>query len=130
MNTRRITDSKQSPLFDFFFGDIPPKFVQNTEKRYNVYRDQDKIVLEFALAGFKKEEIEAKLLENSVLMINARKQSQDEALEYLYKGISDKSVSYQFSVPNVEVLSTVFENGILSITLLKHQKKETLLQIE
>ena len=91
---------------------------------YNVIRiNENKIVLEFAVAGFKKDDISI-TTEKSVLSIKAEKQESDEK-KYLHKGIAARKFSRSFNLPEYyEVESAGFEDGILYIDLIRNIPEE------
>jgi molecular chaperone IbpA len=91
---------------------------------YNVIRiNEDKIVLEFAVAGFKKDDISI-TTEKNVLSIKAEKPEADEK-KYLHKGIAARKFSRSFNLPEYyEVESAGFEDGILYIDLIRNIPEE------
>ena len=91
---------------------------------YNVIRiNEDKIVLEFAVAGFKKDDISIST-EKSILSIKAEKSESDEK-KYLHKGIAARKFSRSFNLPEYyEVESAGFEDGILYIDLIRNIPEE------
>ena len=106
---------------DKFFSTTP---ATNTYPPYNVVRiNDDKIVMEFAVAGFKKDEISI-TAEKNVLSINAEKPDADDK-KYLHKGIATRRFTRSFSLPEYyEVDSAGFENGILYINLVRNIPEE------
>ncbi len=91
---------------------------------YNIVRINDnKVVMEFAVAGFKKDEISI-VTEKNVLSIQADKPEREEK-NYVYKGIAARKFSRSFSLPEFyEVESAGFEDGILYIDLIKNVPEE------
>ena len=106
---------------DKFFSTTP---VANTYPPYNVVRiDDDKIVMEFAVAGFKKDEIGI-TTEKNVLSIKAEKPDADDK-KYLHKGIATRKFTRSFSIPEYyEVDSAGFEDGILYVNLTRNIPEE------
>jgi molecular chaperone IbpA len=102
---------------DKFFSTTP---ATNTYPPYNVVRiNDDKIVMEFAVAGFKKDEISI-TTEKNVLSINAEKPDADDK-KYLHKGIAARRFTRSFSLPEYyEVDSAGFEDGILYVYLVRN----------
>ena len=96
----------------------------NSYPPYNVVKiDDDKIVMEFAVAGFKKDNISV-TTEKNVLSIVAEKPDTDEK-EYLHKGIAARKFSRSFVLPEYyEVESAGFEDGILYVDLIKNIPEE------
>lgn len=91
---------------------------------YNVVKiDDDKIVMEFAVAGFKKDDISI-TTEKNVLSIKAEKPDADEK-KYLHKGIAARKFSRAFTLPEYyEVETAGFEDGILYIDLIRNIPEE------
>jgi molecular chaperone IbpA len=106
---------------DKFFSTTP---ATNTYPPYNVVRiNDDKIVMEFAVAGFKKDEISI-TAEKNVLSIIAEKPDADDK-KYLHKGIAARRFTRSFSLPEYyEVDSAGFEDGILYINLVRNIPEE------
>ena len=106
---------------DKFFSTTP---ATNTYPPYNVVRiNDDKIVMEFAVAGFKKDEISI-TAEKNVLSINAEKPDADDK-KYLHKGIAARRFTRSFSLPEYyEVDSAGFEDGILYVYLIRNIPEE------
>jgi molecular chaperone IbpA len=106
---------------DKFFSTTP---ATNTYPPYNVVRiNDDKIVMEFAVAGFKKDEISI-TAEKNVLSINAEKPDADDK-KYLHKGIAARRFTRSFSLPEYyEVDSAGFEDGILYVYLVRNIPEE------
>lgn len=91
---------------------------------YNIVKiDEDKIVMEFAVAGFKKDDISI-TTEKNVLSIKADKPDTDEK-SYLHKGIAARKFTRSFTLPEYfEVESAGFEDGILYIDLIRNIPEE------
>lgn len=88
------------------FGTYPP---------HNVIKiDEDNYTIEFAVAGFKSEDIDLEIMD-SVLRITGGKKDERE---YSHKGISSKNFFKTFTLADyVVVTGSTLENGILSIQL-------------
>ena len=115
----------------YAFGNLAQEFEKvfsNTHTSsyppYNIVKiDENKVVMEFAVAGFKKGDISI-TTEKSVLSIVAEKPEQEEK-KYLYKGIAARKFSRSFALPEFyEVESAGFEDGILYIDLIKNVPEE------
>ena len=116
---------------DPFYGTLAQEFekmfaqpVKATYPPYNVVKiDDDKIVMEFAVAGFKKDDISI-TTEKNVLSIVAEKPETDEKT-YLHKGIAARKFSRSFNLPEYfEVESAGHADGILYIDLIKNVPEE------
>lgn len=99
---------------------------RNSESNYypphNVLKlSDDSFALEFAVAGFKQEELEV-LLDKNSLVISGKKKSDDESqitdISYHYKGISTRSFKKSFQLEKyLEVTNVSLSDGILKILL-------------
>jgi molecular chaperone IbpA len=89
-------------------GNFPP---------YNVIKqDDDTFIIEFAVAGFSKDDITVKQEKNALIIEGEIEE--DKEKEYVHKGIATRSFSRAFALAeHVEVMDAGFKNGILSITL-------------
>jgi molecular chaperone IbpA len=90
---------------------------------YNVAKiDDDKFVMEFAAAGFTKEDIDISV-EKGVITIKGEKK--DEEKEYLHKGIAARKFVRSFTLPEYfEVDRAGMEHGILYIDLIRNIPEE------
>jgi molecular chaperone IbpA len=102
---KRLTDFSES------FPKIP------TYPPYNIKKtDENTYVIEVAVAGFGKQDIEL-ILENGILTIKGNI-SGDEGTEYLFKGIADRAFTRTFTLADtVEVKNADLINGMLKIWL-------------
>ncbi|MEY4331444.1 MAG: hypothetical protein RLZZ196_182 [Bacteroidota bacterium] len=115
--------------FGAFGLDIDKFFQVSTQSPayppYNIVKvNDDKVVMEFAVAGFKKDEISI-TTEKNVLTIKADKPNNEPAKNYLHKGIAARKFSRSFNLPEYyEVESAGFEDGILYIDLVRNVPEE------
>lgn len=94
---------------------------------YNVIRfTDDEYVLQFAVAGFRKDDISI-TTEKSILKITgqmAEPQFEDDA-GYIHKGIAGRKFNRSFTIPEYfEVDWAGLEDGILSVSLLRNVPEE------
>jgi molecular chaperone IbpA len=84
---------------------------------YNIKKvDESRYVIELAVAGFGKSEIDIELQEG-LLSIRGKIDPVDNT-EYLYKGIAERGFKREFTLAdNVEVKSSTLVNGMLKIWL-------------
>lgn len=87
--------------------------------KYNIIQeDEGKYVVEVALAGYDRSELEVWTQEN-VLHVGTVKSFNDDKA-YLHKGIARRGFTRTWQLgDDLEVVSSKFENGILSIKLEK-----------
>jgi molecular chaperone IbpA len=116
---------------DPFIGSFAQEFekafrtpTNTTYPPHNVIKvNDDKIVMEFAVAGFKKDDISI-TTEKNVLSIKAEKPDTDDK-NYLYKGIAARKFTRLFDLPEYfEVTDAWFEDGILYIDLIRNIPEE------
>ena len=84
---------------------------------YNIFKvEENKHCVELAVAGFAQEDLDIEVVEHT-LTITGKKEGKDER-NYSHKGISSRKFKRQFVLAEyVEVVESVLENGILTITL-------------
>jgi molecular chaperone IbpA len=79
--------------------------------------------MEFAVAGFKRDEISV-TTEKNALTIKSTKDEADEK-NYLHKGIAARKFTRSFTLPEYfEVESASVDNGILYIDLIRNIPEE------
>jgi molecular chaperone IbpA len=107
--------------FDSFFNTLDS--ITGTDVKgyphYNIKKlDDNKWIIELALAGFSKDDIDIEVKDN-VMTING--ELKEENNEFVYKGISSRKFSKSFTLAEfTECESAQMENGILSIVLEKN----------
>ena len=86
---------------------------------FNLKKVEDnKYVIEMAVAGFAKQDIELTLEDNKLVIKGNTASSNDEATAYLHKGIADRAFTRQFTLAdNVEINNAHMINGMLKIWL-------------
>lgn len=84
---------------------------------YNIRKvDETKYVIELAVAGFGKHDIEVEMADG-ILTIKGETKT-DEATEYLYKGIADRAFTRNFTLADsVEIKNAELINGMLKVWL-------------
>jgi len=89
---------------------------------YNIKKvDDNKYVIEIAVAGFSKQELEV-TMDDSVLTVSGslsvNDQITDSVTQYLHKGISERAFTRKFTLADaVEVKNAEYINGMLKIWL-------------
>lgn len=113
------------PFFNRFNQTL--RTTQNNYPPYNLINVADSLfILEFALAGFDKDEVSI-TIENGQLKISGQRSEveEDESVTYLHKGIAARKFSTVFNLPEyMEVEQALFSNGILEVTLEKRIPEE------
>ena len=84
---------------------------------FNVVKDGDHYIVEVALAGIDKKDLDVEVQENT-LSISYESSNKEESDNKLYRGIAQRSFRRQFSLAeDVEVTGASFKNGLLKIDL-------------
>jgi molecular chaperone IbpA len=88
---------------------------------YNIKKVEDnKYVIEMAVAGFSKQDIELTLEENTLLIKGnlAANTTAEDSTAYVYKGIADRAFTRKFTLAdNVEIQNAELLNGMLKVWL-------------
>jgi molecular chaperone IbpA len=105
---------------------IGEKIVKNsgTFPPYNVIKeDENTFLIEFAVAGFSKKDISVEQEKNALVIIGSIEDDKDK--KYVHKGIATRSFTRAFALAEyVEVQSATFEDGILTVKLVRELPKE------
>lgn len=88
---------------------------------YNIRKlDENKYVIELAIAGFSINDVEITLLNDGILTVTGRIKSADDKNKdnFIYKGIAERMFSRSFSLSDtVEIKNANMINGLLKIWL-------------
>lgn len=100
---------------------------------YNVIKkDEDNFVVELALAGYSKSDIDVKV-ENGTLFVSGEIEDKTSN-NYIHKGVATRKFTRTFALGEyMEVQSASFENGMLSIEverILPEEKKPKTIRIK
>jgi len=80
--------------------------------------DENKYVIEMAVAGFAKQDIEIELADNKLIIKGNSSADTKDAKEYLHMGIANRAFTRQFTLAdNVEINNAEMLNGMLRIWL-------------
>ncbi len=84
---------------------------------YNIRKVEDsKYVIELAVAGFSKSDIEITLEDNKVVIKGTSKDEADD--NYLFKGIANRAFTRTFAIDDqIEIKDAAILNGMLKIAL-------------
>lgn len=83
---------------------------------YNLRKVGDAHIIEIALAGFTREDIDIEVTQDSLVVRGRSKQHNPET--YLYKGISNKAFERKFTLASsAKVTGAELTNGLLNITI-------------
>jgi molecular chaperone IbpA len=118
---KRLEPSELEKQFmDTFFGSSSSSV---NFPKYNVYRDMDGnpylTYMEFALAGYKKEDLDIKL-EGGYLYVSGKGAADTKDREYSHRGMARRDFNVKYYIEkDVEVKSAKFSDGLLTIELEK-----------
>lgn len=84
-----------------------------------IVRDQDTWELQYAVAGFSREDLSVSVEKESTLVIQGRAPQQPEGVEYIHRGISFKDFRHDITIPEGALVSSSYVNGILSVIVKK-----------
>ena len=89
---------------------------------YNLVRNEDYWIIELALAGFTKDDLQIRFSGTQLIIIG--KKNQDNR-DYIYKGIAMRAFEKSFYfLNNVEIKDINLNNGLLSILITRQIKDE------
>ena len=99
---------------------------------YNIRKEGDyHYVIEMALAGFSKEDIEIEVADGT---LSVRSDKKDDASDNLYRGISFLKVNRKFTLSDdIVVNDAALDNGMLTINLervVPEEKKPRLIEVK
>ena len=104
--------------FDRLFQQLQAQSVVNQQNYppYNIVKvDDENFVIELAIAGFDKKEVNVEL-EKNVLKIEGK--SKDDDKDFIHKGLASRSFERQFTLADdVEVSGGKLENGVLKVEI-------------
>ena len=118
---KRLEPSElEKQLMDTFFGSSSSSV---NFPKYNIYRNMDGnpylTYMEFALAGYKKEDLDIKL-EGGYLYVSGKGAADAKDREYSHRGMARRDFNVKYYIEkDVEVKSAKFSDGLLTIELEK-----------
>lgn len=133
INTQNL--AKMLVGFDDMFSTMENRFSNQLQTNYpphNIIKvDENKYIVQMAVAGFKKDEITVEV-KDSILTIFGERVSSIEH-DYLYKGLAFRNFERSFTmVEHTVVDSATISDGVLSIQIeriLPEEKKPKLITI-
>ena len=148
----RMIDSEFNSFIDSFFNNALPTTLfreQNSFPQYNIKRvkiqsencDESKIeydlnsfIFEFALAGWKKEDLQIYTEKGTLVIEDISKNQEIDPDLYVRRGISTRSFTWKMNLPKyAEVTETSFKNGLLSVKVevkIPEEQKRKLIEIK
>jgi len=99
---------------------------------YNIRKEGDyHYVIEMALAGFSKEDIEVEIADGT---LSVRSDKKDDVADNLYRGISFRKFNRKFTLSDdIVVNDAALDNGMLTINLervVPEEKKPRLIEVK
>lgn len=121
-NTYRKSFIGFDQLFDTLDKQLSTETI--TYPPYNYIKiDDDNYMLEFAVAGFNKDELTV-TKDNNKLIVSGKKDKKSD-LNYIHKGISNRTFKISFELSDtVNINKASFENGILTVELHREIPEE------
>jgi HSP20 family protein len=124
-------------LFDLFFhkSELPDykEKARTLSPSLNAKEDEKQILLSFELPGFSKEDIDISLEDNELVVSAEHKEEREEnGSKWLRKEISTGIYVRRLSLPdniNANKISAESNNGILTVSIPKVPKEETVKKI-
>ena len=121
--------------FDEIFKDLQ-EMTQNTAKQftayppYNIRQVKDnKYVIEMAVAGFAKTDIEITLEGNNLVVKGSAKELDADDGTFLHKGIANRNFTREFKLADkIEIKDAELTNGMLKIWLENMIKAQDLIK--
>ena len=122
--------------FDHIFDNLN-RYVDNQQAQgfppYNIRKEGDyHYVIEMALAGFGKEDIQVEIVENTLSVRSIKENSEDEDTQY--RGISFRRFERKFTLADDLVVNNAnLENGMLYIDIeriVPEEKKPRLIEVK
>jgi molecular chaperone IbpA len=115
--------------FDNIFDELMRVSSQQSQQNYPPYNvvkhNEDKFVIELAVAGFREGDINVTVEKNQLTIEGEQAVDIDSNVEYLHRGISARSFTRTFTLADyVEVVDANVTNGILAITLERKVPEE------
>ena len=115
--------------FDSMFDELMRVSSQQSQQNYPPYNvvkhDENKFVIELAVAGFREGDLNVTVEKNLLTIEGEQAIDIDHKVEYLYRGISARSFTRTFTLADhVEVVNATVTNGILAITLERQIPEE------
>lgn len=117
-------DLFKDPFFigwDSFFKDVEKltKSTSNYPPHNLVKFNDDMYMIELALAGFSKDDIEVTQEKNNLIIKGKIEEDSDE--HYLHKGIATRNFTRTFTLAeHIEIKHVTWLNGILSVSLIRN----------
>jgi molecular chaperone IbpA len=87
---------------------------------HNIIKSDNNYILEFALAGWKEDEITVELEKNILKVTGQKADSNDleEGVDFVHRGIANRSFYSQFTIgDNIKIVDGNLKDGVLTINM-------------
>ena len=86
---------------------------------HNIIKSDNNYILEFALAGWKEDEITVELEKNILKVTGQKADSNDsEGVDFVHRGIANRSFHTQFTIgDNIKIVDGNLKDGVLTINM-------------
>jgi molecular chaperone IbpA len=120
-------------LFDTFEHRIANQ-MQNNYPPHNIIKlDDNRYVIEVAVAGFRKDEIHIEVEQNLLTIRGVRTREDGENIQYLHRGLSSRDFERKLQLAeHMLVTGALIQDGILSVQLeheIPEEKKARVIDI-
>jgi len=114
------------PLYQTMIGfENIMKHSTNQYPPYNLYKEDDCYVIEIAVSGWDRGELDVSLT-GTTLTVKGTKEQESDNRQYLVRGLAHRSWTKTWTLePDICVSSVVLQDGILYITLTQTQGRTT-----
>jgi len=97
----------------------------STYPPYNLYKEDDCYVIEIAVSGWDRRELDVSMT-GTTLTIKGTKEQEPDNRQYLVRGLAHRSWTKTWTLePDISVSSVELEDGVLYIELTQTQKSTT-----
>jgi molecular chaperone IbpA len=120
-------------LFDTFENRIANQMQHNYPPHNIIKLDDNRYVIEVAVAGFRKDEIHIEVEQNLLTIRGVRTREDGENIQYLHRGLSSRDFERKLQLAeHMLVKGALIQDGILSIQLeheIPEEKKARVIDI-
>lgn len=112
-------------IFDVFekavnkVADASPGFPPRNIIRHNEHDWE----LQFAVAGFRREDLSVSVDRDTVLVVSGKSPEQQEGIEYIHRGIALREFRHEVTIPESSVVSVELVDGLLKVKVVKPEAK-------
>jgi molecular chaperone IbpA len=114
------------PLYQTMIGfESMIKHSTNQYPPYNLYKEDDCYVIEIAVSGWDRSELDVSLT-GTTLTIKGTKEQESDNRQYLVRGLAHRSWTKTWTLESdISVSNVALQDGVLTITLTQSTKSAT-----